>query len=180
MHCPKCGHAIANNDLRFCPQCGLQLTGVAQLLRSDGDLPTLSEAVASKVRITRRDGLKFSVLWFICFSLFFTPLLAILGGEEIVAFTAVVGTMGSILMAALSVMFLPKGGRPILGERFSFGRGSKAIHTTNAPALSPADDSAPITYTPPTRGEWRDVEYSKPGSVTEGTTKLLKDEDSGE
>ena len=176
MHCPKCGQAIIRDDLRFCPQCGFQLMGLAQLIKADGDLPTLSDAIANKIRLTRRDGVKLSVLWFIFFTLFITPIIAVLGGDEIVAVTAVIGTMGSMLIAALSLMFLPKSGRPVLGERFSFNRGPKAIHTTSAPALPKADLSAPITYTPPSKGDWRNVEYSKPGSVTEGTTKLLKDE----
>ena len=176
MHCPKCGHAIVKDDLRFCPQCGFQLTAISHIVRSEGDLPTLTEAVAQRVKITRREGLKISLLWFIVMTLFVTPIIAILGGEELVAITAVLGTMGSMVLAALSIMFLPKSGRPILGDRFSFSRGPKAIHTTSAPALPKADSSAPITYSPPTKGDWRNVEYSKPGSVTEGTTKLLKDE----
>ncbi len=180
MHCPRCGHEIDNQELRFCPQCGFQLAGVAQLLKADGDLPTLSEAVAARVRLTRRDGIKLSVLCFFVFTLFLTPILAILGGEEIVALTAVLGTMGSMVMAALSLMFLPKSGRPISLGNLKLRADAKGIHTTTPPAALPAaHDMSPITYTPPTRGEWKDVEYSTPGSVTEGTTKLLKEDEPG-
>lgn len=177
MHCPRCGHEIVGRELKFCPGCGFELAGVARLLEQDGQPLTLTDAIGAKVLVTRRDGIKLSFLWFIVLTFVATPILAILGGDELVALTAVLGTMGALAMGALSLMFLPKSGRTLLLDKLKLGGRSMDIHTTNAPASLPESKEAPpLTYTPPKRGEWKDVQYAEPGSVTEGTTKLLKDE----
>ncbi|SRR6266404_6513877 len=36
MYCPKCSHQPASDGLRFCPNCGLRLDAVAELLTNDG------------------------------------------------------------------------------------------------------------------------------------------------
>lgn len=178
MFCPRCGQNQVSEELRFCSKCGLPLNLVAEVVSHGGTLPQLAEMYQSKGYLTRSNGLKFGLIWFLVLTFLITPLLAIADGDEIVAVTAVLGFMGGILIMLFSFLFLknePKSKsndalNQNITEPANFLRGSK-----NKNALPPQQTIPTSAYVPPPAGSWQsNTDDLQPTSVTEETTKLLK------
>lgn len=181
MFCPSCGKEIQSTDLRFCPACGLRLHGVMTVIQNDGDLPP-QEIINLRFGLRRKDGLKLALLIFVVGVFLLTPLVAILSDfaglpEAAVALLAILSTMLPLVLVVGSFMFLPKELSAPPATRLTPQGGSLPIRgaaTINSlPEANPTPASA---YAPPSQGAWKDVEYSTPGSVTEGTTKLLRED----
>jgi hypothetical protein len=77
MYCPKCGHQQVSEDMRFCSRCGFQLTGVAELLAAGGEASVSPGQPQKRLpRISRRGArlLFFSIVTapvFLFFSYYF-------------------------------------------------------------------------------------------------------------
>ena len=183
MYCPRCGQEKVSGDLRFCSRCGLPLDLVTEFVANGGTLPELAEINKKKKVITRKNGMKFSLIWFIVFVLILLPLLAILGApEELLGMLAVFGTMSSLLVLVSSFMFLKKEPKWAANENilqsasFQPQRNFQANQTNSA--LPPQQTQPAQDYISPA-DNFRAAdtgELVQPGSVTEGTTKLLKRE----
>src|SRR5687767_1113846 len=109
MHCPRCGQQQVSEEIKFCSRCGFPLGLVSEILAHGGFLPQLAELNnKSKKWLTRNFGLKISLIWFLLLDFILVPLAAITDAPgEIVAFLAVTGFCGALLMTVLSVLFLP-------------------------------------------------------------------------
>ena len=57
MYCPKCGQQEAADDTRFCPRCGLPVSGLAQWLAKAG-APAADEEAPSALASPRRKGIR--------------------------------------------------------------------------------------------------------------------------
>ena len=178
MYCPRCSQQQASEDTKFCSRCGFPLGLIAEILAHGGFLPQLAELYKSKKLFTRRNGLIFSLFWFLCFVLILTPLFGISGApNELVGMTAVIGTMGALIMTIASFLILKK--EPVILELPSHELPSSnihSLHTTQQNALPPPHSQPVQSYVPPA-GAWKAPntgEFARPSSVTEGTTKLLE------
>lgn len=151
---------------------------VAEVVANNGSLPNLSELLSKKKWLTRKNGLKFTAVWFVSVVLLLLPLAGITGApEEVMGSLAVIGIFGSLLLILLSFLFLPKAiqlnvavpvqqndsGQP----QFIGGRQQQAL---------PPQQSIPASaYSAPAPGSWRDTNDLQPTSVTEGTTRMFKE-----
>src|SRR5437667_2491971 len=107
MHCPSCGQYQVSNETKFCSRCGMPLGIVSDLLAHGGFLPQLAELSKKKPSIyTRKNGLAFSLIWFLFFLLIMTPLLGILGAKPLAGMTAILGIFGGLIMMISSLIFL--------------------------------------------------------------------------
>ena len=179
MHCPRCGQEQASGSLKFCSRCGLPMELVSALVANGGTLPELSALNSQQGLLTRSNGLKFSLLWFLVLNFLLVPLLAILGGEEIVALLAVIGFVGAVIMVVLSFLFLKNPPKQVTQASFPSGQQeiAGAAGVREALPQSSAQPAADFVKPP---GSWRAPDTGdlvQPGSVTEGTTKLLKKEE---
>ncbi|MEO6334366.1 MAG: zinc ribbon domain-containing protein [Pyrinomonadaceae bacterium] len=182
MHCPRCGQLQISEQTKFCSRCGFQLGLVGELLENGGFLPQLAELHKGKrTFFTRKNGVIFSILWFIFWVMMMTSFFGIAGADEVAAVSAVFGVFSTIMLMVISFTFLrgapkvyalapqqmpPPGPPPSLHGNFSIG------------ALPPQQSQPASTYMPP-EGSWRAPDTGdlvRPGSVVEGTTKLLKND----
>ncbi len=187
MFCPRCGQEQASGDLRFCSRCGLPMGVVSEVLANGGILPQLFELQNKKSLWTKANGAKFSLVWFLFIGILITAVLAILGGEEIVALTAALGFLGGLFILIFSVLFLPSESKYKTNDFYSgqenlspaqFARNQNLTGNQQQNALPPQQTQNAQDYVSPV-SDWKTPdtgELVRP-SVTEGTTKLLhKDE----
>ncbi len=179
MYCPRCGQEQVSGNLKFCSKCGFPMGLVAELIANGGSLPQLLQ-IASKSKIfTRKNGMIFSLFWFIFFVPFGAAMWGVLGVEELAGLSAVFGVFSSLLMFMFSLFFLGKAAPKMASQGFSQNQISQG-QNMNQNALPPQQGQTAQEYVSPATGAWKAPDtgdLAQPGSVTEGTTKLLqKDE----
>ena len=178
MHCPRCGQQQISDETKFCSRCGFQLAVVAELLTHGGFLPQLAELYRKKTIFTRKNGLVFSLFWFIFFVMILTSFWAIVDVEEMAAVSAVIGIFGGLMLLISSLVFLKKA--PKAFDENAGGISGMDVNTLYAPAnrgALPPPQSQPVSSYSPPEGSWKGPdtgEFAPPGSVTERTTRLLK------
>lgn len=182
MHCPSCGQQQVSNETKFCSRCGLPLGLVSEVLSHGGFLPQLAELNNRKRSIyTRRNGLAFSLIWFLFFLLIMAPLWGILNVDKLAGASAVIGIFGGLIWLVSSLMFLKKE-RPLVFQNqqaYPPMQNQYDLHgQPTYPSLQPQQSVPASVYTAPTAGRWRDTnDLERAGSVTESTTRLLHEED---
>jgi uncharacterized protein with PQ loop repeat len=182
MHCPRCGQQQISNDTKFCSRCGFQLGLVAELLAHGGFLPQLAELYKSKNSwFTRKNGVIFSVLWFIFFVMMLPAFFGIANEEESAAVSAVFGLFTTMMLLVVSFAFLSKTskGLALPGVNANAGAPANLYGGTPMHELPPQQTQPAASYMPPEAG-WRAPDtgdFQRPGSVTESTTRLLKKEE---
>ncbi|MBC7900545.1 MAG: zinc ribbon domain-containing protein [Saprospiraceae bacterium] len=178
MHCPRCGQQQISEQTKFCSRCGFQLGLVSELLVHGGVLPQLAELSRNRSIFTRRNGVAFSLLWCLFFLLIMTPLWGILDVDELAGASAIIGIFGGLMFLVSSMFFLKKAS-PSFDLPPSITQNQQPANLYGAPSMNalPPQQSQPVsTYMAP-EGSWRAADtgdLARPGSVTEGTTKLLK------
>lgn len=184
MYCPRCGQQQISDETKFCSRCGFQMGLIPELLTNNGFFPRLAEIDKKKSPkyFTRKNGLVFSSLWFIFWVMMVPAFFGIMDGpEEIIAIAASFGLFTTVMFLIISLAFLQKPEKRVRYAPLELrpSQNPSLYAPSNAGALPP-QQSVPVTaYESPRAGAWRDTnELTKtPGSVTEGTTKLLqKDE----
>lgn len=187
MHCPRCGQEQASAETRFCSRCGFQLDLVSELLVHGGVLPQyVHPDEKGSTLFTRRNGLIFTLIWFISFLFILTPISAILDLDPIVPVFGVLSIFGSLLLLMISLLVLPSGNKAQAKQfaapaRFdpNMQRGEMSGRQDHS-ALPPSRTEPAAVYTAPQAGGWKAPdtgEFAVPSSVTENTTKLLKKEE---
>ena len=181
MYCPKCSQQQISEETKFCSRCGFPLGLVSEILAHGGFLPQLADLYKSKKIVTRRNGLIFSLFWFLIFVVVLAPFVAITDGPgELIGSLALLGTVGSLMMVIASFLILKK-------ERVNLelpnhelpNRSIHNIHGTQQTALPPTQSQPAQSYVPPANS-WKAPntgEFAQPQSVIEGTTKLLRKEE---
>jgi len=154
---------------------------ITEVVSNGGTLPQLEELRRGKTKLlTRKNGIAFSLFWFLFFVLLVTPFWAILDVEEMAAITAVTGVFGSLILFLFSLFFLGKAPK----VNSDFVQGQQQIGNSfaaNQGALPPHMQQPATDYISPQPGSWKAPDTDDlvaPGSVTEGTTKLLQKEES--
>ena len=182
MHCPSCGQQQVSNETKFCSRCGLPLGLVSEVLSHGGFLPQLAELNNRKRSIyTRRNGLAFSLIWFLFFLLIMAPLWGILNVDKLAGASAVIGIFGGLIWLVSSLMFLKKERPVVFHNQQAYPPMPNQYDLQGQPvypALQPQQSVPASVYTAPAAGRWRDTnDLERAGSVTEGTTRLLHEED---
>ncbi len=179
MFCPNCGQQQTSEQTRFCSRCGLPLGLISQVVAYGGSLPQLNELYQNKSLWTRRNGLIFSLFWFLLFVFILTPLFGILDVESLAGMSAVLGVMGGLILVLASFIFLKKPDN--FPEYLNGVQANDVSNLTgnNFSALPPQQTQPAQSYAPPVVS-WKtsdDDNLLRQGSVTEGTTKLLEKEE---
>jgi hypothetical protein len=187
MHCPRCGQRQVSEETKFCSRCGFSLTVIADVVAHGGSLPQLDQLNQPKKKwLTRKNGMIFSLFWFMFFLLIMTPFWGILDVDALAGMSAILGIFGGLILLLASVFFLehvPKGQfyypypvPPQQMPQYPHQMGAQGFQ----PTALPPQQSVPVqNYTPPAHvtGSWRDTNDLGRPSVTEGTTKLLQKEE---
>lgn len=151
---------------------------VAHVVANNGTLPEFDQLNARKTWLTRTFGLKISAVWFILVVLLLLPLAGATGApDEVAGGLAILGFFGTFLLIALSWMFLPKSHRassPIGAYGAEASAAAQYVPAARQNQALPPSQSIPVNaYAGP--GNWRDTNDLQPTSVTEGTTRILND-----
>ncbi|HEX8149513.1 MAG TPA: zinc ribbon domain-containing protein [Pyrinomonadaceae bacterium] len=175
MFCPRCGQQAAE-EVRFCSRCGLPLAAGAELVEA-GERRELEAAEAGAVLTPRQRGTR-KGLMIVAGGVLFFVIVAVLNTIKDDFFPVLI--LASLIITA-GVMRMLYG--LLLEEHAPAGKSPKRTDAGAAPELAHA--AARAAQLPPARTAPANV-YAKPGaqtsdmaappSVTEGTTRLL-DED---
>ena len=179
MHCPRCGQQQVSQETKFCSRCGFQLAIVSELLHHGGNLPQLAALQHKKTFFNKKNGVVFSGFWFIFFTMFMTSFWGILDVDELAGLSAVTGIFGALLILIGSLVILPSSKQPAMlpgMDSHALPAQPAGLYGTPAQTALPPHQQPADVYASP-QGSWRapDTGDLVPrGSVTEGTTKLLK------
>jgi uncharacterized protein with PQ loop repeat len=180
MFCPRCSQEQVSDEIKFCSRCGFSLVIVSEVLVNDGFLPQSIEVNKNKRRLTRKNGLYFSLVWFVFFALMLAPILGIITQEEIIALIwVIVGKMGALILLIISFAFLKK--EPKNAENYNqeiLDYGTNNLYGSQRTALPPQQSQPAQNYVSPA-SSWKAPDTGKmaqPHSVTEVTTRLLQKE----
>ena len=180
MHCPRCGQQQISEEIKYCSRCGLPLAIVAEVLAHGGFLPRLSDLQKDKKWLTRNNGLKIALLWFVVF-ICLVPLAGVTKAPgDITGGLAILGFVGGLLLTVLSFLFLPslpktsKNQGDFQNINFASPQTLTGNAATAATALPPQTSQPVSDYAAP--GAWKapDTGELAPHSVTDNTTKLLQ------
>jgi hypothetical protein len=177
MHCPDCGQKQVSEETRFCSRCGLPLQLISEVVAHRGTLPQLAELQKKKKKpiLTRTAGIFIGISWILFFVLVATVFLdAMRAPGEIVSITAVFGIFTGVMMIVGSAMFLESGSDN--SERKDDLQERRFREPANQSALPPQSFNPVQNYSQPVKGRWETNDLVQP-SVTEGTTKLLRDDE---
>jgi hypothetical protein len=181
MHCPACGQQQVSAETKFCSRCGMPLSLVSEVVAHGGYLPQLAQLAQmghKKPWFSKKNGVLFGVIWFIFFTMFSTALLGILNApEELIAIIAVTGVFGAMMIIIGSLVGLPSS-KPPQFNTASLQWAPSQLRQPAEPGALPPQTSVPAGgYAVPAAGRWRDTNDLEPASVTESTTRLLREDE---
>jgi uncharacterized integral membrane protein len=174
MFCPRCGTERASEETSFCSRCGYLLTATAELLSNDG-VPAGREPVSSKPS-PRWTGVKFGI-FLMLLTLVIAPVIGIIvtfafGIEPwpmgIVLF---LGFGSGVLRIAYALLFeasRAESETDPAADRL-MDSSTRRLTVGNESYISPDVARSPELHTNDLQRE--------PHSVTDGTTRLLENED---
>ncbi len=183
MHCPRCGQDQVSEEIKFCSRCGFPLGLVSEILAHGGFLPQLADLHKSERSIfTKKNGVVFSVFWFMFFLLILTPFWGIMGVDKMAGICAIMGIFGGLMWLVGSLVLLKSERRDLPMSINDMQQPN--VHglygaRQNQNALPPQRGVPVNTYIPPQPGSWRTPntgEFVTPRSVVDETTKLLKED----
>jgi len=194
MHCPRCGQQQISEETKFCSKCGLPLHVIADVVSQGGSLTQLDQLnQPGKKWLTRRNGMVFSLFWFLFFLLIMCPFFGIMNVDSLSGMSAILGIFGGLILFLASVFFLEpqyKGPyyqqySPMPSQMPPYPQQYPHQHSQQMPVQQgfqqgalPPQQSMPVqNYAPPAPGSWRDTNDIGRGSVIEGTTRLLQKEE---
>lgn len=180
MHCPQCGQPQAPEVVRFCSRCGFPLDGVIQLLSTGGVLPVYQPDEGVAQISPRRRGVKQGGILFLT-GVLLVPILGVLA-----SFVPESNFLELLVILAALICFLGGPLRMLYAALFEEGapRRFKAISSYASPPVPlhggapvqnvlPAPTGQPVARSP----RVQTAEFVRPPSVTEGTTRLLDQDD---
>ena len=179
MHCPRCGQQQVSDQIKFCSRCGFQLGLIAEILAHGGTLPQLAELYSKKSGwFTKKNGVILAALWFISFVMMLPAFFAIAGADDGAGVLAIFGVFTTMMILIISLALLPSSRKKFqlpAGEMPQHGMPAGLHGNVGHGALPPQQTQPAASYIPP-EGSWRadTADLARPGSVTEGTTRLLK------
>ena len=178
MYCPRCSQPRVSDEVQYCSQCGLPLDAVAALLAAGGKLPVHDVEGGKLQHSAKHKGVRQGAA-IIIIGLLLTPLFAILHevlgtSEGLIPLSAIIFFWGGILRLAYALIFQAEA-----------SRGKQGIHSLDMAAspaqvnLTPRNAALPPSQSirmPNIKRSADTAELESPLSVTEHTTRLLKDQ----
>lgn len=180
MYCPRCSQLQISEETKFCSRCGFPLGLVSEVLAHGGFLPQLADLHKSKKWLTRKNGVVFSLFWFMFFLLIMAPFFGITGADEMAGISAIIGIFGGLMWLIGSLVLMK-----VEQKQYALpinempNANVNTFYETNKKNLPPKRTQTAQSYVAPT-GAWKAPntgEFAQPQSVTEGTTKLLRKEE---
>jgi len=176
MYCPRCSQEQLSEETKFCSRCGFSLGLVEEILANGGFLPQLAE-LGKKKKFTRRNGKILALFWTLFFLLILLPVLDTLKLKDFAGIAVALGCGGGLMILLASIFYLPKVPQSLTLPPSETGDLNTHNLSGAASNALPPQQSIPVsTYAPPRQTNWRDTNDLVP-SVTEGTTKLLKEDE---
>ncbi len=177
MYCPYCGQQQISDEVRFCSRCGFPLAGLAQLLANGGAFPLPANEVGKAKLSPKQRGIRQGVFLGLLGTII-VPLLGVINAPgELIGFAAIVCFVGGLVRLLYALMFQEDFAPTAARERnvaSPYDAPPTAIPNSNvrdAAQLSPPRPSVVGFNTP----RVNTAELVPPPSVTEHTTRLLKD-----
>jgi len=150
---------------------------VAEVVSQGGYLPQLAALNTKAPFFSKKKGVLFGLLWFIFLTMFSTAFLGILNApEELLGIIAITGVFGALMIIIGSLMLLPSSKLTVPAAHIPHVPPSQ-MAGGQAQALPPQRSIPVDDYAVPRTGGWRDTNDLQPTSVTEGTTRLLNEND---
>jgi hypothetical protein len=184
MYCPHCGQQQVTSEVRFCSRCGFPLKVISEVLATGGALPLRRDAVQPGDKISpRQRGIRQGVMLMMS-AMLLVPLVIFVGvmlleaPVELIPLTAILCVVGGLMRLLYALFF--ESNAPL-----------SAIHNYLEPYVPPTvpsqvrrpeheaqrlppPQSVPVsTYVPP---RMNTAEIATPPSITDHTTRLLRDE----
>ena len=168
MYCPNCGQQQMTDNTRFCSRCGLPIDGLAQWLAGEPPPTPRDQGLAVAVSPRRKGIRRGAKILFL--SAVLTPLFIIMSiiadaGEPLI-FPFLLFIVGLAVILYSSIFKEKSISTTTHTQTVSLGSG----FGTNA--LPPPSQ----TWAPSRGHAVRTAELAQPSSVTENTTKLLRDD----
>ncbi len=180
MFCPKCGQQQISDEMRFCSRCGFALAMVAELITHDGHTAA-GESCAAVPASRRREQMRKGLLLLvggIIGSLIFLFLTNVAGMQE--GFAKLCITL-SLLVALVGMV------RLVITILRAIASAVTRRNTLNAASPLPSMMNGQVSGAglPPHMEDWqesraRTAEMVQPPSVTDRTTRLLKEDEARE
>jgi hypothetical protein len=176
MFCPKCGQETHSETSSFCSRCGYLLTGTAELFQFGGIMPNKPSKSSPRARGVKQGA------FILLFGILLFPLLGLISGilfrqpPIAAAIVLFLSFAAGLLRIAYALMFEQSHLSTIPAPAES-SNASLRITAPQDPAALPPQQTLPADYyVTPKTGRWLDTNDLEPGSVTEGTTRLLENE----
>ncbi len=148
-------------------------------MQNGGFLPQLAELYKGKTTFfTRKNGLIFTALWFIFFVMMLPAFFGIAGEDDAAGVSAVFGVFSTMMFLIVSLAVLKRAPKSYELAPHQMAPQHAPLYGNPAMGALPPQQTQPATAYVPPEGSWRAPDTGdlakRPGSVTEGTTKLLK------
>ena len=177
MFCPQCSQRQISEEMRFCSGCGFPLEVVSQLVRNDGVL-TAPVRKGGDALSPRQRGIRKAAIPLII-SAVLTPIVGMMTAIEsdlFVLFLPVLLVFTFGLARLLYALFLEQNTLPKIETSLTAAAArAKQLNAAGRAGL-PAAQNLPIAKGANWRQPANTSEMVQPPSVTDHTTKLLKDE----
>jgi len=176
MFCPQCSQHQISEEMRFCSRCGFPLEVVSQLVANDGVLIGTSKGDKSELS-PRQRGIRKAAL-FLILSAVLTPIVGSMTAldDDFVALFIPVFLVFVYGLARLLYALLLESTRPKTGNLLTAAAAKAQQLNAAARARLSAGESVPISNAANWRQPLNTSEMAQPHSVTDNTTRLLKDE----
>lgn len=167
--------------MRFCSRCGFPLGGVVELLAQGGVLRSGGEELQEQAMSPRRRGVRQGVMMMIVGTVL-VPILAILSGnnsilaDRLVPLAAVICFAGGLMRILYAAIF-EQSARSMSRDVPAYvppGTSPAQLNAKARVSALPPAQSIPVSDFTPRRANT--AELVQPPSVTENTTRLLKEE----
>ena len=180
MYCPRCGQQRISHEVQYCSQCGLALDAVTSLLAAGGKIPHREAEEGKPQRSAKKRGVRQGAT-LLLHGMMLTPLLAILSEmlgtpDELIALAAIIFFWGGILRIAYALIMErdPTGTKQeSRSQKMPTFPPHVQVNAASSKAALPPSQSARV---PSFKQGKTTAELVTPSSVTEHTTRLLKND----